>query len=187
MKCGRLLGHVSVKRKQRMTMEIDLALTILRVSLGLTLAAHGYNKFFKGGRIEGTGRWFDSMGMRPGKVHAYFAACGEIGSGFFLAAGFLTSFAALGFVGLMSVAYWTVHSKNGFMVLNEGWEYVFVLAIGAVTVAMLGPGEWSIDHGIGWATDLDGYTGLIISAGGGVAAAISLLGAFYRPPKQEAT
>ena len=55
-------------------MEIDLALTILRVSLGLTLAAHGYNKFFKGGKIEGTGRWFDSMGMRPGKVHAYFAA-----------------------------------------------------------------------------------------------------------------
>ena len=43
-------------------MEIDLALTILRVSLGLTLAAHGYNKFFKGGKIEGTGRWFDSMG-----------------------------------------------------------------------------------------------------------------------------
>ena len=39
-------------------MEIDLALTILRVSLGLTLAAHGYNKFFKGGKIEGTGRWF---------------------------------------------------------------------------------------------------------------------------------
>ena len=49
-------------------MEIDLALTILRVSLGLTLAAHGYNKFFKGGKIEGTGRWFDSMGMRPGTV-----------------------------------------------------------------------------------------------------------------------
>ena len=168
-------------------MEIDLALTILRVSLGLTLAAHGYNKFVKGGKIEGTGRWFDSMGMRPGKVHAYFAACGEVGSGFFLAAGFLTSFAALGFVGLMSVAYWTVHSKNGFMVLNEGWEYVFVLAIGAITVAMLGPGEWSIDHGIGLADDLDGYVGLIISAGGGVVAALSLLGLFYRPPKPESS
>jgi len=88
---------------------------------------------------------------------------------------------------LMSVAYWTVHSKNGFMVLNEGWEYVFVLAIGAVTVAMLGPGEWSIDHGIGLADDLDGYVGLVISAGGGVAAALSLLGLFYRPPKPESS
>ena len=48
--------------------------------------------------------------MRPGKTHAYFAACGEIGSGL-LAAGFLT-FAALGFVGLMSVAYRTVQKTD---------------------------------------------------------------------------
>ena len=69
------------------------------------------------------------------------------------------------------------------MVLNEGWEYVFVLAIGAITVAMLGPGEWSIDHGIGLADDLDGYVGLIISAGGGVVAALSLLGSFLSASK----
>ena len=64
MKCGNLLGINTLIRKLTTIMEIDLALTILRVSLGLTLAAHGYNKFFKGGKIEGTGRWFDSMGMR---------------------------------------------------------------------------------------------------------------------------
>ena len=165
-------------------MEVDVALMIFRVALGLTLAAHGYNKFFKGGKIEGTGQWFDSMGMRPGKAHAYLAASGEIGSGVFLAAGFLTPFAALGFVGLMSVAYWTVHGKNGFMILNEGWEYVFILAISAITVAMLGPGELSIDHVLGWEPTLNGYTGLIISAGGGLVAATSLLGIFYRPPKE---
>jgi putative oxidoreductase len=103
----------------------------------------------------------------------------------FIALGFLTSFAALGFVGLMSVAYWTVHSKNGFMIINEGWEYVFILAISAVTVAMIGPGEWSLDYAIGWDSDLDGYTGLAISAGGGLLAATGLLGIFYRPPKEE--
>ena len=75
-------------------MDLELPLLIIRIALGLTLAAHGYNKFFKGGRIEGTGRWFDSMGMRPGKAHAFLAACGEIGSGLFLAMGLLTSFAA---------------------------------------------------------------------------------------------
>ena len=162
--------------------EYNLALLIFRVSLGLTMAAHGYNKFFKGGKIAGTAGWFDSMGMRPGRMHAVFAASGELASGLLLAAGFLTSFAALGFVGLMSVAYYTVHSKNGFMILNEGWEYVFILAISAVTVAMLGPLEWSIDHAIGWDDELDGYTGLIISAGGGIAAAVAVLGIFYRPP-----
>ena len=92
--------------------------------------------------------------------------------------GLLTSFAALGFVGLMTVAYWTVHSKNGFMIINEGWEYVFILAISAITVAMIGPGNWSIDHKIGWDNELDGYAGLLISAGGGTLAALTLLGSF---------
>ena len=96
--------------------------------------------------------------------------------GLCLAVGFLTTFAALGFVGLMTVAYWLVHKDNGFMILNEGWEYVFILAVAAVTVAMLGPLEWSIDNAIGWDDELDGYTGLIISAGGGVAAAVALMG-----------
>ena len=162
--------------------EYNLALLIIRVALGLTMAAHGYAKFFKGGRIDGTAAWFDSMGMRPGKVHARLAAGGEIASGLCLALGFFTTFAALGFVGLMTVAYWTVHKDNGFMILNEGWEYVFILAVAAVTVAMIGPLEWSIDNAIGWDDELDGYTGLIISAGGGVAAGAALMGAFYRPP-----
>ena len=162
--------------------EYNLALLIIRVALGLTMAAHGYAKFFKGGRIDGTAGWFDSMGMRPGSVHARLAAGGEIAAGLCLAVGFLTTFAALGFVGLMTVAFWLVHRDKGFLILNEGWEYVFILAIAAVTVAMLGPLEWSIDNAIGWDDELDGYTGLIISAGGGVVAAAALMGAFYRPP-----
>lgn len=166
--------------------EFNLAMLIIRVSLGVTMAMHGYAKFFKGGRIAGTAGWFDSMGMRPGKVHARLAAGGEIASGVCLALGFFTAFACLGFVGLMAVAAYTVHLENGFMILNEGWEYVFVLGITAVTIAMLGPGEWSIDDAMGIADDLDGYTGLLISAGGGLAAATALLAAFYRPPKPAA-
>ncbi|MGI9624074.1 MAG: DoxX family protein [Acidimicrobiales bacterium] len=161
--------------------EYNLALLIMRVSLGLTLAAHGYNKFFKGGRIAGTASWFDSIGMRPGRVHAVLAAAGEIAAGVFLAVGLLTSFAALGFVGLMTVAYWTVHRDKGFMILGEGWEYVFILGVSAVVVAMLGPLEWSIDNSLGWDDEFDGYTGLAISAGGGVVAGAALLVAFFRP------
>ena len=116
------------------------------------------------------------MGMRPGRLHAVLAA------GLALAAGLLTSFAALGFVGLMTVAWYTVHRDNGFMILAEGWEYVFVLGAMAVVVAMLGPGEWSIDHAIGIDDDLDGFAGLAISALGGGAAGGGLLAGFYRPP-----
>src|SRR3954466_4988762 len=100
----------------------DTALLILRVCLGLTVAAHGYNKFFGGGRIPGTARWFDSMGMRPGKVHALLAASTEMGSGILLTLGFLTPFAAAGIVALMLVAAWTVHKENGFFIVKSGYE-----------------------------------------------------------------
>ena len=57
------------------------AVLLPRVVVGITFAAHGYNKFFGGGKIAGTARWFDSMGMKPnGTVHAYLAASTEIGS-----------------------------------------------------------------------------------------------------------
>ncbi len=160
--------------------EANLAMLILRLAAGLTLAAHGFNKF-RGG-LAGVASWFDSIGMRPGRLHATFAAAGEVAAGLFLAAGVLTSFAALGFVGLMTVAAYTVHIRNGFFILDEGWEYVFVLAVIAVTIAILGPGAWSVDDALGIADDLDGYAGLSIAAGGGVAAAAILLAVAYRPP-----
>lgn len=161
--------------------EFDLALTILRVAAGITMAAHGANKI-KGG-LDGVASWFDSMGMRPGKLHARFAAFGEVLAGLFLAAGLLTSFACLGFVGLMTVAAVTVHLEKGFFILDEGWEYVFILGVIAVTIALLGPGGWSLDAALGVDDDLDGFVGLAIAGGGGLAAAGTLLGVFYRPPK----
>ena len=159
--------------------ETNLALLLLRVVIGLTMAAHGSNKAQS---LDGTAGWFDSIGMKPGKLHARFAAGGEILAGVFLAAGLLTSFAALGFVGLMTVAWYTSHRDTGFFIIKQGWEYVMVLAVVAVTIAMIGPGEWSLDEAIGISTDLDGYIGLAISAGGGVIAASALLATCFRPP-----
>ena len=160
--------------------EVNLALLIVRVVVGVTLALHGIQKI-RGG-LDGVARWFDSMGMRPGHLHARFAAFGEIAAGGCLALGLLTTFAGLGFVGLMAVAGWTDHRDKGFFIIKQGWEYVMVLAVVAVTVAMLGPGEWSVDHALGIDRDLDGYVGLLISAGGGLAAAVAMIAVFYRPP-----
>src|ERR1700751_3382991 len=82
----------------------DLGLLILRLVLGLTLAAHGFNKFFGGGRIPGTARWFESIGMKHGTFQAVVAASTEISAGLGLAAGLLTPIPAAGFVALMFVA-----------------------------------------------------------------------------------
>ena len=163
----------------------DWALLSLRVVVGVTLAAHGYNKFFGGGRIAGTGRWFESIGMRPGRRHAILAAGSEIAAGLALAAGFLTAPAAAGFVGLMTVAFWVAHRGKGLFVMNDGWEYTLVLAAVAVVIAMLGPGDLSLDAAAGIAEAMDGWVGLAVSLGGGLVAAVLLLALFYRPPAAE--
>lgn len=163
----------------------DLALLILRLVLGLTLAAHGLNKFFGGGRIPGTARWFESIGMKPGKFHATVAASTETAAGLGLAAGLLTPIPAAGFVSLMLVAAWTVHRANGFFIVKEGWEYNLVLAVTAVVVATLGAGKLSLDHLIFGKNWFDGWQGLAISVGLGLAGAIGQLLIFYRPPAKQ--
>ncbi len=168
-----------------MEQSMDLALLIIRLAIGLTIFGHGYAKIFKGGKITGTAGWFDSMGMRPGAMHATLAAGGEVAAGLCFAAGLLTSVSALGIVGLMSVAGWMVHRKNGFFIIKDGWEYTFILAITAVVVAMLGPGDWSLDNAIGIDEDLDGWTGLVVAGLGGLSAATLLLSIFYHPPREE--
>ncbi|MDP6868795.1 MAG: DoxX family protein [Acidimicrobiales bacterium] len=164
-----------------LTTAANLALLILRVAVGLTLAAHGWNKFTGGGRIPGTARWFDSIGMQPGRLNAYLAASTEVGAGALLALGLLHSFAGAGVIGVMTVAGWTSHRTNGFFIIKEGWEYVFVLSVAALVSATLGPGEWSIDEGLGIATDLDGMTGFLIALLVGVGGGIAQMLAFYRP------
>jgi putative oxidoreductase len=164
----------------------DVGLLILRLVLGLTLAAHGLNKFFGGGRIPGTAGWFESIGMKPGKFHATLAATTETAAGLGLAAGLLTPIPAAGFVSLMIVAAWTVHRSNGFFIVKEGWEYNLVLALSAVAVATLGAGKLSLDHLIFGKNWFDGWHGLAISLGLGLAGAIGQLLIFYRPPAKQA-
>jgi putative oxidoreductase len=160
-------------------------LFLLRAVVGPVFAFHGFAKIFRGGRLEGTGRWFDSMGMRPGHLHARAAAFGELATGTCLLLGFLTPLAGLGLVGLMSVAVWTVHKGSGLLVTQNGWEYNLVLGAIGVAVATMGPGEWSLDHALG--IDLNGPTGFAISLVGGIAVATALLATCYRPPVKEPT
>ncbi|MEZ0365217.1 DoxX family protein [Mycobacterium sp. pUA109] len=167
-------------------MSVDVALLILRLVLGLTLAAHGLNKFFGGGRIPGTARWFASIGMKPGTFHAVVAASTETAAGLGLAAGLLTPIPAAGFVSLMLVAAWTVHRHNGFFIVKEGWEYNLVLAVSAIVVATLGAGKYSLDWLIFGHNWLDGWNGLLLSALLGLAGAAGQLLIFYRPPVKQA-
>jgi putative oxidoreductase len=163
------------------TTGLNLGLLIIRVVVGLTLATHGLNKIFGGGKIAGTAGWFASMGMKMPKANAWIAALTEIGSGALLAVGFLTPLAAAGMVAIMVVALITTHRKNGWFIFNPGGgiEYVVVLAGVGIGLGCTGAGEWSIDKAaeIGWA----GTTGLIIVLVAGIGGGLLQLATFWRP------
>ncbi|MDH6244664.1 DoxX family protein [Mycobacterium sp. OTB74] len=164
----------------------DFSILLLRVVLGLTMAAHGYNKFFGGGRIPGTAGWFDSIGMKPGKLNAVLAASTELLAGLGLALGLLTPIPAAGFVALMLVAAWTVHRANGFFIVKSGWEYNLVLAVAAVAIAGTGAGRYSLDYALfhcsSFSHYLYGWCGLGIAVVLGLAGGIGQLLIFFRPP-----
>ena len=69
---------------------INVALLILRLGVAAVFLAHGIRHIFGGGKIAGTGRWFESLGVRPGIVHAWVASVTEVGAGALLLLGFLT-------------------------------------------------------------------------------------------------
>ena len=162
---------------------LNLGLLIIRVVAGLTLATHGLNKIFGGGKIAGTPGWFASMGLKMPFINAWMAALTEIGAGLLLAIGFLTPLAAAGMVAIMVVAGITTHRANGWFIFNAGGgiEYVVVLAAVGFGLGCTGAGEWSVDAAakIHWA----GTTGLIIVALAGVGGALLQLATFWRPTK----
>lgn len=161
--------------------EFDGILLVFRVLVGVTFAAHGWAKMFSGGRIAGTAGWFDSMGMKPGRVHALAASITEMGGGALLILGLFTPFAGASMVGVMVVAAWTVHRGNFFIVKN-GWEYNFVLALLGVVIAGLGPGRISLDHALGLNEGFNGWVGFGIALVLGLLGGAGQLAAFYRPP-----
>ena len=166
--------------------QFDTIMLILRLIAGPTIFAHGYNKMFRGGKIPGTARWFDSMGMKPnGTVHAYVASVNEMGCGLLILVGLLTPFAAAGVIGTMVVAAWTVHRK-AFFIVKEGWEIVMVMGVLFWTIGAFGPGRWSLDHALGLSDTInDGLVGAAIAAGLGIAAGVGTVVFCYRPPATE--
>src|SRR5438093_4811227 len=96
---------------------MSIGLLILRLVVGVTLAAHGAQKlfgWFGGYGIAGTGQFLEQLGFRPGRLHAAQAGIAELLGGLFLATGLLTPAAAAAVVAVMVVAAVSAHLKNGF-------------------------------------------------------------------------
>lgn len=165
----------------------SLVLLLWRIAVGVVFVAHGYNHIWGGGRIAGTARWFEGLGMRPGRLHAWTASLTELAAGALLVVGLLTPLAAAGVIGVMVVAWVTNHRSNGFFIFRpgEGYEYVMTLTFCGIALAGLGAGRYSLDHAVG-ILDPPGWWGVLL-AGVGVAGALVLLGVFWRPAREPAS
>jgi putative oxidoreductase len=89
---------------------------VLRLAVGLGMAAHGAQKLFGafGGRgPAGTAQMMEGLGFHPGRRAAYAAGCTELGGGLFLAAGSFTPLDGAAVIGVMIVAVAAVTGRNG--------------------------------------------------------------------------
>jgi putative oxidoreductase len=148
------------------------------------LLVHGANKVWGKGGLSGTTGWFESLGLRPAKVHARLAAATELGAGALMTVGALNPLPAAATIGLMTVAARTDHKGKGFFIFKGGWEYVGVVGMAATALACLGHGRYSVDRLIGNGRR-GGRWGLAALALG-VGNAAALLATSYRPPEDKA-
>ena len=127
---------------------ISAGLLVLRLVVGLAMAAHGSQKlfgWFGGHGLAGTGGYFEKLGFRPGRTFAFAAGATELVSGILIALGFLGPIGSALMLSVMIVAAVTVHWKNGFFAAAGGIELTVLFSVAAVALAFTGFGAFSLD------------------------------------------
>jgi putative oxidoreductase len=131
---------------------MNLGLLVIRLAVGLLFMGHGAQKLFGsfgGHGPNGTGAYFESQGMRPGRLMAWAAGASELLGGALFAAGLITPAGAALISAVMFTAMWTVHAGRGLWATEGGVEYNLVLLAVAFAVTAIGAGDWSLDHTLG--------------------------------------
>jgi putative oxidoreductase len=170
---------------------MNAALLVLRVVVGALFVGHGAQKlfgWFGGHGPDATGKFFESVGMTPGRTMAILAGASELLGGFLLACGLVTPAAAATLSAVMLVAIWTVHRGNGIWVTENGYEYNLVLLAVVFAVTVAGAGDWSLDSLLG--LDIGGAGWALAQLAAGVVGAGLALGLQYvsaRRPDAPAT
>lgn len=120
----------------------SLAPFVLRVVTGLIFAMHGYQKF-QGG-LPGVAEFLGSLGFPMATLFAFLLIAAELIGGIFLILGVFTHWTAkiLAFVSL--VALLTVHAGKGFFISNGGYEFILLLLAATISLAITGPGRWTL-------------------------------------------
>lgn len=119
-----------------------LTLTLMRVTLGVIMATHGFMKLTD---LAGTQVQLANLGVPMPELAAYLAIAGELLGGLGLIVGLLTPIAALGPVCTMIVAIVFVHLENGLLAREGGFEYPLTMLVSTLYIAVRGGGPYSLD------------------------------------------
>jgi putative oxidoreductase len=120
----------------------------LRIPIGIIFMAHGSQKLFSwfgGYGLEGTGQFFESIGLAPGVAMAFLAGSAEFFGGLFILLGLLTRPAALALAFTMVIAIVSVHLPNGLFMADGGYEFGLALLAACVSLMLSGSGKLSLD------------------------------------------
>ncbi len=159
------------KTRKEPTTAGDLGLLALRLTAGGLMTGHGAQKLFGafgGFGVEGTAGWLGSMGLKPPKLWAYMAGGSELGSGVSLLTGFFTPVGAVSVFGPMIMAWNKAHAGKPIWITTGGAELILMYMGAAATLALTGPGRFSLDEA--WGIEVPTWvTGLTVA---GVAAGV---------------
>lgn len=126
----------------------NAAILLARIGIGVVFAAHGWQKFFTLG-LGRVGEQFGAFGVPQPHVTAAIVAGVELIAGAALIAGILTPLAGILLGVDMVGAFYFVHATNGPFVTQNGWELVVALGVGALLIAVVGAGRFSVDRVLG--------------------------------------
>ena len=166
---------------------MKLGLAVLRMLVGALFVGHGLQKltgWFGGHGLAGTAKFFESLGLRPGKAHAAASGVAETAGGALLGAGFLTPLGASLISGSMITAIRKVHAKNGPWVTEGGFEYNAVLLGAVFAITDVGPGRWSLDGARGVRLAGPAWALAQLAAGAAGSAAAIAIGERYGDEQQ---
>ena len=117
--------------------------TVLRVFLGVVYIMHAYLAAFVYGP-SGMIAFQTARGIPFPEIGAWYLILAHGLGGICLALGLFTRWAALANVPVMLGALLFIHLKSGFWAHKGGYEYVLVLLVATLAVAMIGGGALSL-------------------------------------------
>ena len=129
----------------------DVGLLILRVSVGLYIAAHGWGKLHPApgawGPPEGFVGMTGGMGFTPPVLFAWLATLTEFAGGLLLALGLLTRWACVALIFNMGVAAFVAHADAPWVGTGEGpaKEQAMLYMFPFIAFLFMGAGRFSVD------------------------------------------